>query len=108
MKGKGTYIGFVTLGIAGLVCLWLDGKYEWFKPEHTLGIIQVLGSFTAVRLRMAVGGPGWKTFAGSAAMGVVGLLTVSGVIPDGASATLLTLIGSWTGVSIRHAIAKKG
>lgn len=47
-----------------------------------------------------------KTYIGFVGLGVTGLLNYFGVIDDQLLKLLLTLIGTWTGVSIRLAIKK--
>lgn len=47
-----------------------------------------------------------KTYLGFIGLGVTGILNYFGVIDDEALKLLLTLIGTWTGVSIRLAVKK--
>ncbi len=49
---------------------------------------------------------GNKTYLGMLAGGLLGILWSQGVIDDQWAATAASLITTWTGVSMRHAIAK--
>ena len=49
---------------------------------------------------------GKKTYLGTIAAGILGLLWSMGYVSDEVAGVLGSIIGTWTGVAIRSAIAK--